>query len=311
MGSRLEYKEMGGIKQLFQTRHYIQCATVCERLLAESNEVCTVLWNALLTQGCLPRVNVFTNNILQIHPVHRAYLNFYLALSHDTMAREAKIRNRHAELELAEKHYLAAISVLTPSEAHITKTDDESASPTSSDSTCDLMHRRPSDAASLRSNHSTSTSATSVNSSFSGTPEKSATRVTFATSQLGTPQVRESMTSNPLSRTLTPIDTHLDSPAPFQGYRISTDLSAFVSMVKSHLASVRELKETPAPASNRYSFTRPRYATTTNGRPASQNSLHEEPRMDQTRGQRRSLSFRPRFDPTSVQKLCADALYEL
>lgn len=28
------------IKQLFQTRHYIQCAVVCERLLTRSNEVC-------------------------------------------------------------------------------------------------------------------------------------------------------------------------------------------------------------------------------------------------------------------------------
>jgi hypothetical protein len=82
-------------------------------------------------------------------------------------------------------------------------------------------------------------------------------------------------------------------------------------MVKSHLASVRELKETTnATTTNRYSFSGPRY-TPSNNRPPSQTSLHAESEMEQIRRQRRSLSFRPRFDPTSVRKLCADALDEL
>jgi hypothetical protein len=222
------------------------------------------------------------------------------------------MRNRHAELELAEEHYLAAISVLTPSETHGMKSVDESDSPTSSDSTYDLIHRRPSDAASLRSDHSTSTSATSLNSSVLETSEEPAIskRVTFATSQLGTPIVGTNVTSNPLKRNFTPIDTHSTSPASFQCQRLSTDPSAFVNMVKSHLAGVRELKDSPTPTTNRYSFTRPRYSTI-NIRPGSQASLHDEPIKEQVRWQRRSLSFRPRFDPTSVQKLCADALDEL
>jgi hypothetical protein len=44
MDSVLQYKELRdiipGIKKLFQTRHYIQCATMCERLLSSPNEVC-------------------------------------------------------------------------------------------------------------------------------------------------------------------------------------------------------------------------------------------------------------------------------
>jgi hypothetical protein len=47
MDSESKYKEMRdripGIKQLFQTRHYIQCATACERLLAQPNEVRRIL----------------------------------------------------------------------------------------------------------------------------------------------------------------------------------------------------------------------------------------------------------------------------
>lgn len=246
-----------------------------------------------------------------MHPVHKAYLNFYLALSHDTMAREARMKNRHAELELAEKHYLTAISVLTPSHAYAMTGVDGSDSPTSTDSAYHSMLRRPSDAASFRSDHSSSTSTTSFNSGSSEVSEESciSNKVAFATTSLRTRPVEENVTAGPKTK-LPPIDTHSESQASPQGDKLSTDLFAFVNMVKSHLASVRELKESPAPTSNRHSFTRARYPTA-NSRPPSQTSLHNEPGMDEVRGHRRRLSFRPRFDPSSVQKLCADVLDEL
>ncbi|KAF2442181.1 hypothetical protein P171DRAFT_433738 [Karstenula rhodostoma CBS 690.94] len=80
------------VKQLFQSRRYIQCANVCERFLSRHHD--------------------------EIHPVHRVYLHFYFALVHDTMARETTLKHRSAGLELAEQHYCAAIDILTPSEPY-------------------------------------------------------------------------------------------------------------------------------------------------------------------------------------------------
>ena len=53
-------------------------------------------------------------NTHQTHPLHLAHLNFYTALSHDTLAREASLRNRWKELNLAERHYTAAMHALSP-----------------------------------------------------------------------------------------------------------------------------------------------------------------------------------------------------
>ncbi|KAK7191675.1 hypothetical protein DPSP01_008099 [Paraphaeosphaeria sporulosa] len=83
---------MPEVKQLFQSRRYIQCANVCERFLSHHYD--------------------------EIHPVHRVYLHFYFALVHDTMARETTLKHRSTGLELAEHHYRAAIEILTPSEPY-------------------------------------------------------------------------------------------------------------------------------------------------------------------------------------------------
>jgi hypothetical protein len=81
-------------------------------------------------------------------------------------------------------------------------------------------------------------------------------------------------------------------------------------MFKSHLAGVHALKETPTAIGHRYSSSRFRQSVNYS-RPLSRESNHEGNEMEQIRWQRKSLRFRPRFDPTSVQKLCAEALDEL
>jgi hypothetical protein len=78
------------------------------------------------------------------------------------MAREAGMRNRIAELDLAEKYYLAAVAALTPSAPHNIEDTPDDLSPLSSDGGHGSFSRRASDAVSIASEHSISTQATSV-----------------------------------------------------------------------------------------------------------------------------------------------------
>ncbi|PSN63425.1 hypothetical protein BS50DRAFT_112424 [Corynespora cassiicola Philippines] len=273
------------VKELFQTRHYTQCATQCERLL-------------------------LTRAQDEIHPIHRAYLNFYLALSHDTMAREASMRHRAAELDLAEKHYLEAIAALDqrrPQQAH----DVQQFSPTSSTSE-DQPHgngRRASDAVSLDSEQSLASSATSyADDEDEPTPKASGFKNHLSSHH---DSDGSSATSNLLKKRPNPIVTSTPqrSLSPVRE-RFSADLSSFIRMVESHLASVRMLKESSAVLPGRYSsLSRP---STASSRPISrESSANHESDMDRLRDSRKSMNFRPRFDPTSVRNLCSEALSEL
>ncbi|KAF2186972.1 hypothetical protein K469DRAFT_725604 [Zopfia rhizophila CBS 207.26] len=280
------------IKGLFQTRHYSQCASLCELLLTRPNE---------------------------IHPIHKAYLNFYLALSYDTMARETSMRNRLSALELAEKHYLAAIAALTPSQPRQLEDIQESQSPTSAHSEDEnsLTSRRPSDAASLNSiQSSTSTSATSFageendsNSDCEPTPKGS----NYFHRPPPSRGILDDFGMTPkLSRTRPALITTSSSKHSLSTHEelYSTYLSSFTSMLRSHLAGVRALRATPAPPSNRFSRARSR-GSGFGSRPSSREWMHDEVEMEKIRWGRKSTTFRPRFDPQSVQDLCKDALEEL
>ncbi|KAF1997576.1 hypothetical protein P154DRAFT_274829 [Amniculicola lignicola CBS 123094] len=283
-GMRAEIPE---IKQLFQTRHYIQCASLCGRLLTNSNE---------------------------IDPVHQAYLHFFLALSHDAIAREASIRNRRGELDVAEKHFLAAIAALSRSSSPKQEEAVQSHSPTSSHSSQDFSPRGASDANSMHSDHSASTNATS----FAGDDDEEEPfeydseagefnySSRFRTILDDFPKVPKSVKRRP-----SPIITCRPSRTPsIHEVKFSADMYAFQRMVETHLAAVRELKDAcPAPSV--------RFAALPNSRPASfsmksnRASVHDEAEKEIIRAQRRSMVFRPRFDPTSVQKLCEEVLSEL
>ncbi|KAF2118396.1 hypothetical protein BDV96DRAFT_597226 [Lophiotrema nucula] len=271
------------VKQLFRSRHYVQCATLCERYLTQSYEV---------------------------HPIHKAYLNFYLALSHDTLAREAGMRNRHKELDLAEKHYLEAIAALSPPKQ--LGDIEEYPSPTSSHSDEDFQQRHSSDTASIHSQHSTTTNATSVGdenqdeaSDCEPTPKRSSYFVRSPPSRNFVDDV--TMTPKLSKRRPSPIKTSRSTTTPVQDHFYS-GLSSFAEMIQSHLAGVRELKEA---STYRYSFSRSR-GSSLNSRPASREYTHDtDDDMNKVRWSRQSLSFRPRFDPRSIRQLCNEALAEL
>lgn len=225
------------------------------------------------------------------------------------------MRNRNIELELAEKHYLAAIAVLTPHVNQEPEHAQESLSPTSSESESEGgFHRRPSDAGSLHSNHSISTTATSVHeedtdSCDQGRPRKKS--VTFADAQ-------DSLTSNDdanrspntTKRRPRPINTSITKAESSHNQKLSAELSSFANMIKTHLEGVRNLKDSSTVFGHRYSLSHAR-SSTSNSRPVSRSSGHEDAEKDHVRWQRKSMSFRPRFDPTTVRKLCAEAINEL
>ncbi|OAL07318.1 hypothetical protein IQ06DRAFT_198010, partial [Phaeosphaeriaceae sp. SRC1lsM3a] len=195
-------QKMQVVKNAYISRHYTQCAKYGERLLAE-------------VQG-------------EIHPIHLAYLNFYTALSHDTLAREATLKNRYKELNLAEKHYMAAIAALTPSSSSLrsygTTTQDHSpSSSTSSTTSSEVIWKfhRP----------STATSFSSTNSSLD-----------FSHHGLGS----FSFPQPPRSPTNVIVPSRPSTP---EEYQFAADTAAFVRMVRTHLADVQMLKgQTGAPA---------------------------------------------------------------
>ncbi|KAF2013321.1 hypothetical protein BU24DRAFT_424334 [Aaosphaeria arxii CBS 175.79] len=276
------------IKELFQNRQYVSCASLCEHLLTRSTD--------------------------KLHPVHLAYLNFYLAQCHDSLAREVALRKRRAELDLAEKHYMIALSSITPARLNtLASVEEDSSSPASPESQHGASHsRRASDAVSLNSDHSTSTVATSI---MDGDipPSKSASPSSSRSVRFITADTEE---GNPTSTH----KQHKRRPAPIfiaqrvqssslEEERLSKDMSSFISMLKAHIASVRELKEVSTEPNARWSFYGQRNSIGT--RPTSMSANHDQATMEQIRQQRRSVCFRPRFDPMSVRMLCKDALSEL
>ncbi|KAH7408343.1 hypothetical protein DE146DRAFT_371406 [Phaeosphaeria sp. MPI-PUGE-AT-0046c] len=256
-------QKMQVVKDAYISRHYSQCAKYGERLLAQ-------------VQG-------------EIHPIHLAYLNFYTALSHDTLAREATLKNRYKELSLAEKHYMAAIAALTPSpKSYSTTNQDHSPSSStssfsSSSSEVIWKFRRP----------STATSFTSSTSSLD-----------FSHHGLGSfsfPQPPRS--PSPTTNVLVP-----SRPSTPEEYQFAADTAAFVRMVRTHLADVQMLKaQTSAPVV-RFSYFSPVPSR------AVSRVLDEkdgEEVKEKVRRDRVTRKWRKRFDPSEVQRLCAEAEAEL
>ncbi|ORX99898.1 hypothetical protein BCR34DRAFT_122563 [Clohesyomyces aquaticus] len=276
------------VKGLFQNRRYSQCATLCERLLHRSNG--------------------------EIHPIHLAYLNFYLAMTHDTMARETSSRNRIPALDLAEKYYEAALAALSPARPQSLEDIQEAPSPTSSISEDEYSpkSRRPFDSMSINSGNSSSTTATSLLDEDSDCSDSEEPKISMADYSFPAPPSRH-QSQKAARRRPEPISTaqstHSRTPSKHEK-QYSTVFSSFISMVESHLASVREFRDVPILPSNRFSGTRSR-GSSLNTRPSSRDIMHDEAGMDKIRWERKSLGFRPRFDPQGVRQLCREALSEL
>ncbi|KAF1840419.1 uncharacterized protein K460DRAFT_323047 [Cucurbitaria berberidis CBS 394.84] len=278
-----EMKEkMQVIKDLYLSRHYTQCAMFSERLLSEVHD--------------------------EIHPLHLAYLNFYTALSHDTLAREATLKNRYTELSLAEKHYSAAISVLSP--YNIQKLQDEQlASPLSTTSNEDrIWKRRSSNADSVDSSISSTSSNTEIRDLD---PDLTPKRLAQSRYARRTQEVRPNLTTisnllKPRNAMIAPLSLR---PQTTHEYQLAADTSVFVRMMEGHLASVQELKEKTDVPVVHLTFPSPRLSRTISTPRTSH--LFNDKDAEVVRQSRRAIKFRPRFDPTSVQRSCSEALAEL
>ena len=224
------------------------------------------------------------------------------------------MRTRSIELDMAERHYVAAIQVLTPpSEPKKLDGIQEFQSPTSSTSSGrpNSFGRRPS-AASFDSQHSVASSETSYAEDedfFADWESKRSSRVEPSLLP-PTFQDGQSLSRRPSQRKRpSPIITN--SRQSYYKEQFSADLYAFTCMVELHLASLRELRETIIP-DLRSSFFRPR-ASTIGSRPIRRDpSIHGDgAAIESVRQRRRTMTFRPRFNPSSVRELCQEALADL
>ncbi|KAF1946335.1 hypothetical protein EJ02DRAFT_500158 [Clathrospora elynae] len=300
-----EFKEkMRVVKALYTSRHYTQCAKFGARVLSEVDD--------------------------ETHPIHTAYLNFYTALSHDTLAREATLKNRYAELSAAEKHYGDAIGALTSPSIAISN-DEQLSSPASATSNDERRwNRRSSNTWSFDST-TTHRSSTSSATSYSQ-DEDVGLGLTLKDYAFPTPPARD------LGGNLTVIakhqsthyydDTSVLSPLPISTFpatllpctpqnvniRFPPDTAAFVSMLDGHLASVREMRGmTSVGGGARFTFSTPKTSPVKASFRESRKSqvCGGEGEVDGVRQKRKLLQSRPRFDPEAVRKLCRDALAEL
>jgi hypothetical protein len=233
-----------------------------------------------------------------------AYLNFYTALSHDTLAREATLKNRYRELNLAEKHYMAAISALTPSQ-------------TSSLSSSEFIwkFRQPSHTSSIDSTSSYGSSSSGCSDldythhglgSFSFPQPPSQTHHKTRPSTTLTNYSNTTSMSNKSNNLVIP-----SRPQTPEEYQFAADTSAFISMVRGHLSNVKDLKHRSSVPAVHFTFpAAPQWSSSSPARMS--RGLYEGGEVGETkRRERVNRTFRPRFDPEEVQRLCGEALAEL
>jgi hypothetical protein len=296
-------QKMQVVKNAYVSRHYTQCAKYGERLLVEvQGEVSTMFITIYCTWTC-------ANKHAQIHPIHLAYLNFYIALSHDTLAREATLKNRYKELSLAEKHYSAAIAALTPSSRPFRSNDHQHpSSPASSTSSSEEIiwkFRHPSNANSIDSTNSVS-SSTSYSDSR---PDLDYTHRGLGRFNFPLPpQSPKTYHSHKHSTGSVIIPSRPETP---EEYQFAADTAAFIRMVRDHLSNVRDLKKQTSVPAVRFTFPSP--LPSPKSRMTSRVFDDEAGReaMDMVRRERMTRKWRPRFDPEEVQRLCGEALAEL
>ena len=254
----------------------------------------------------------------QTHPLHLANLNFYTALSHDTLAREATLKNRWKELSLAEHHYNAAIVALSPLQS---PAQCDLWSPTSSTtSPLSPYSRRRSSISSDRSAASSATS--SGDSSYqapTAIPPKSTLRHARNDSVIQTHST-SSEGKTPGGKATESKTGSAPRPQTPQQFYFTANISSLVRMLEAHRADLLDQKAKSGVPTVRFNLPSPRPSPTTAKGPGSRerNSRgfdvdrdEDEETVKARRESRRNVVFRPRFDPRSTQKLCNEALAEL
>lgn len=298
---------MAALKSLYASRHYSQCAKFGELLLSEIHDQVSAIDATCSSKhayaNSIPRTNT---NIYQTHPLHLAHLNFYTALSHDTLAREATLKNRWKELSLAELHYNAAILAL--SSLHSPAQCDPWSPNSSTTSPPSPYSRRRS---SIYSNRSAASSTTSLGDedSYQTSPKHSPKHSRNDSAVQGPDE-----TFPKTGRKSGTVETA--RPQTPQQFYFTANIASFVRMVESHLADVREQKHRTGVPTVRFSMPSPRPSptkakATISVRRLSVDDEAEDAAMEAIRESRRNVAFRPRFDPKSTQKLCNEALAEL
>lgn len=314
---------MQNVKDLYHSRHYTQCAKFAEQLLAMTNEK-------------------------QIHPIHLTYLHFYTALSHDTLAREATLKNRHKELTLAEKHYLAAIAALKPLPIPGRAEEEDQNNAPDSPTFRHSQHwkRHSSSTGSFDSTASAASSATSYGygrddedkydahksgESFHFPRPPSAQDDLSSGSKAGdqhnTIYISSYAPSSPVSYTTYEYqddndnnNTSIPTPNP-----LASQTSTFLTLLNAHLTSVRTLKKQTSVQTVRFAFPSPNPSSSSSSLlppppPPTTSALRDKTRAsmamdgadaDRVRQMRRNRVFRQRFDPEGVRRLCGDVLAEL
>ncbi|EUC50926.1 hypothetical protein COCMIDRAFT_21641 [Bipolaris oryzae ATCC 44560] len=290
-------QKMQALKDMYLSRHYTRCAKSGERLLGEVDS--------------------------SMHPVHLAYLNFYTALSHDTLAREAIIKNRHHELVAAEEYYRAAIASLAlPSSTCSTPTLDDELPSTPESATFPEEHVWLDRLKTRSSNLSTSCRTSS--SSIMSDPFDLEEDVYFelkgfsfpSPPRTNTPTFLE-ITSNPRSSRidnssmLSPLSTHPTRPEPRAKVQFPPGTSTFVGMLQGHLTSVLTLKQSTGIHDSKFTFPNPSASPTKSQCKFPRTSDLPQHLKEEVRRKRKQMAWSPRFDPESIRKLCDEALAEL
>jgi len=269
---------------------------------------------------------------VQIHPIHLAYLYFYSALAHDTLAREATLKNRNNELRLAESHYLAAIAALSPdhstpttvTQAHQQQDSSPTDSPTSSTSSTftnspPWNQRRSSSTTTTSSYDSIATTPTASSSptihsaAFNNTPTSRKRGVSF---QFPRPPCGNENTDDDDNESNLQDSSNTTSCEDDYAFALPPHTASFVALLRGHVAAVRELATT---ASGPHTLRCASYADPV-PRPGREKE-RDKARLgvldradDEAACRRRARMervFRPRFDPEGVRRLCGDALDEL
>jgi hypothetical protein len=111
---------------------------------------------------------------------------------------------------------------------------------------------------------------------------------------------------------LSPLSTFPAHPQTPPEIKFPAGTSSFVSMLESHLASVRDLKVKTGVPAVRFTVPSPQSSPTRPKLRASRSSFAlDDAEKDVLRQQRKSMTWRPRFDPESTRNLCKKALAEL
>ncbi|KAJ4989209.1 hypothetical protein SVAN01_05288 [Stagonosporopsis vannaccii] len=291
-------EKMAALKSLYASRHYSQCAKFGELLLSEIHD--------------------------QTHPLHLAHLNFYTALSHDTLAREATLKNRWKELSLAELHYNTAILALATLQS---ATPCDPWSPNSSTSALPSPYSRR--RSSIYSNHSAASSATSLGDDDYLEMSPKHSRHASATHAAPPDSLPRASTRTGTTITTTTTTTTITTAAPTdldqppnprpqtpQQFYFNANIASFTRMLDSHLRDVRAQKLRTGVPTVRFCMPSPRTSPTksprlSRGFAANADDAGEEEARQKVREMRRKIVFRPRFDPEGVRRLCGEALAEL